>query len=243
MPSPVGCIGAIVRQGRLVRVGGFDSSPTPRENEALSSAGCSRGAARRAELARDAEDGSIAMTRLQNSKKALLSGPPTQSATAHSNREDTTRGINLSLARDILGRVHRHLDPAGGCMTFVPHPARGDRKAVLVGIVFEHRFAFYYWIKCKQELRWDRHVRQRIPDRDFVPPDLVTMDWHDDIGGECDMIEAEIRRLNQSNEAEVGLFSWAGLRSINDGHVFPAERPSTLPRMLAYLNQAYLSRK
>jgi hypothetical protein len=48
------------------------------------------------------------------------------------------------------------------------------------------------------------------------------MDWHDDVGGECDFLEGELKRLNQKDESEVALFCWAGLRSLNDGHIGPA---------------------
>ena len=75
-----------------------------------------------------------------------------------------------------------------------------------VSIVMEHRFAFFYWIKCKQELMYDRNTRTRINDDLFTPPDLITMDWHDDCGGECDYSEGELKRLNQQDEQEVALF-------------------------------------
>ncbi len=64
--------------------------------------------------------------------------------------------------------------------------------------------------------------KQQVPDPSFRPPDLVTWDWHDDVGGECDFIVSELELLDQSNESEVGFFCWAGLRSINDGHIAPA---------------------
>lgn len=179
------------------------------------------------------------MTRTRQNKKAPETG---RNATPFdkepSARKDITRGVNLSLARDVLRRVHRHLDPPGGCQTFVEHPAPcRQKRAVSVGVVLEHRFSFYYWIKCKQDLRYDRCARQWIPDREFVPPDLVTMDWHDDVGGDCDIIEDELRRLDQSNESEVGLFCWAGLRSLNDGHVFPAVWLNAIGDVYAIIKQ------
>jgi hypothetical protein len=48
------------------------------------------------------------------------------------------------------------------------------------------------------------------------------MDWHDDCGAECDYNEGELKRLNQQDEPEVALFCWAGLRTLNDGHIAPA---------------------
>ena len=88
--------------------------------------------------------------------------------------------------------------------------------------MIEHRIAFYYWIKCKQRLMYDSRTRTRWADGEFRPPDLITWDWHDDCGGECDHIESELKRLDQSNEQEVAFFCWAGLRPINDGHIAPA---------------------
>lgn len=132
--------------------------------------------------------------------------------------------MNLSLARDILKRIQGVLDPPGCCSDLVEHPApwMAKRMAIEVGVVIEHRFAFYYWLQTKKKLQYDRHFRAWIEEQDFRPPDLLTMDWHDDVGGECDFIESELRRLNQRDENEVGFFCWAGLRSLDDGHIAPA---------------------
>ena len=58
----------------------------------------------------------------------------------------------------------------------------------------EHRFAFSAWIKNKTQSQ----QKDKIKDEDFVPPDLLTFDWHDDIGGKCDFIERDLIRLNQN---------------------------------------------
>jgi hypothetical protein len=93
---------------------------------------------------------------------------------------------------------------------------------VPVGFAIDHRFAFFYWLQLKKTLRYDRHTQTQWRDDEFVPPDLVTWDWHDDCGGECDFIKDELERLDQGCPEEVALFCWAGLRTINDGHIAPA---------------------
>ncbi len=135
--------------------------------------------------------------------------------------------MNLSLAHDVLKRNRSRgvLTPPGCCLVLAEHPAprERDRRCVPVGVVLEHRYAFWLWLRVKKEmLSYDRVSGQRTADRDFRPPDLLTMDRHDDIGGSCDFIEDELRRLNQQDENEVGFFCWAGLRPLNDGHVAPA---------------------
>jgi hypothetical protein len=149
---------------------------------------------------------------------------------------DLSRGINLSLARDVLRRVEKCLDPPGGCSTGLPHPTR-QREGVPVGMVIEHRFAFYYWLTHKEEKRYDARAKRWVADHEFVAPDLVTLDWHNDIGGDCDVIESELLRLDQRNQAEIGFFCWAGLRLINDGHIYPAMWLNAIGDVYAIIKQ------
>jgi hypothetical protein len=113
-----------------------------------------------------------------------------------------------------------HVDPPGCVSDFIEHPNPQHRQheAVEVGFVMEHRFAFYYWIKCKTKLQRNRE----IDDEQFMPPDLVTWDWHDDCGGDSDVVEEKLATLNQADEQEVALYCWAGLCQLNDGHILPA---------------------
>ncbi|HEY4262489.1 MAG TPA: hypothetical protein VGM98_20170 [Schlesneria sp.] len=126
--------------------------------------------------------------------------------------------MNIKFATTLLKRIG-HIDPPGCLSDFLEHPDPQYRntRSVEVGFVLEHRFAFYYWIKCKQELQ-RRRTNPNVSDEQFTPPDLVTWDWHDDVGGECDFIEKELIQLNQADQQEVAFFCWAGLRQINDGH-------------------------
>jgi hypothetical protein len=127
--------------------------------------------------------------------------------------------MNISLITDIL-KSHNQcvLDAPGVCNTFVEHPYLGERSCVPVDIVIEHRYAFSAWIRNKTRSQ----SGEKNKDEGFNPPDLLTFDWHNDIGGKCDFNERDLMRLNQKDENEIGLYCWAGLRSLNDGHIAPA---------------------
>lgn len=117
------------------------------------------------------------------------------------------------------------LKPPPGCeSTFVDHPNPHFRntRSVEVGFVMEHRFAFCYWLKWKRQLLRSRHAGQLMNDDAFAPPDLVTWDWHDDSGCPQDVIETQMLSLDQDNDQEIALYAWAGLRPMNDGHIYPA---------------------
>ena len=131
--------------------------------------------------------------------------------------------MNFNFAKGLLKNADQ-IDPPGCVSTIVehPNPLQCGKHPVEVGFVMEHRFAFFYWIKCKQELQRGRPSSLVSDDKQFTPPDLVTWDWHDDVGSESDYDEKELVKLNQSDESEVALFCWAGLSPINDGHIAPA---------------------
>lgn len=118
--------------------------------------------------------------------------------------------MNNELVVTLMNRLGS-IDPPGCLSEFVEHPFPPYRKShcVEVGFVLEHRFAFYYWIKCKQKLQLDRRTNERTDDEAFMPPDLVTWDWQDDVGAECDYIESELLALNQADEEEVALLGRA----------------------------------
>src|SRR5690606_11399045 len=77
-----------------------------------------------------------------------------------------------------------------------------------IAIVHQHRFALFHWLQW-----WHSGA---------VGTGLVTIDWHDDVGGDCDFDPKILKELNLGNLSELALFCWAGLRSLNDGHIAPA---------------------
>ena len=131
--------------------------------------------------------------------------------------------MNLDFAAHFLKYAHSS-EPAGSCSTLVGHPdpALRNRRAIPIGIVMEHRFAFAHWVNCKQSLLEKARRNIEVSDEEFSPPDLVSFDWHDDFGCDSDFIESDLETLNQNDKVEVALFCWAALRSLNDGHIRPA---------------------
>lgn len=111
-----------------------------------------------------------------------------------------------------------NIPPPGCTSTFVPHPYLGDRGSLEAAFMFEHRFAFTYWLKWMEE---DRR-KIGLDHGAYKPPDLITFDWHDDTGGECDFLPEHLGLLDTRNKREVSMYAWAGLRQINDGHISPA---------------------
>ena len=91
----------------------------------------------------------------------------------------------------------------------------------------QHRFAFYYWLK------WHTQARRS----GTSTPNLLTIDWHDDVGGDCDFIPEELKELDPRDENELSLFCWARLRSLNDGHVAPAQYLDAIGDVYVILKQ------
>jgi len=108
-----------------------------------------------------------------------------------------------------LKNLDQKLNPPGCETVFVPSRV-GEQSCCKVGIVHEHRFAFYYWALYS-------HDQGKKP-----PPVLITLDSHDDIGVQSEVIPGDLDNLNFGNQTELALFAWLRLRSLNDGHILPA---------------------
>jgi hypothetical protein len=142
--------------------------------------------------------------------------------------------MDEKLFRQLLDRTHI---PVPGDSSFVS--SLGERSGAMeVAVVHHHRLAFYYW------LRWTTQDWSCSLPSGHLAPDLVTVDWHDDVGGECDCVFDELpllvgrlevdnvddpvsledaARRRQVSENNVAAYSFLGLRSLNDGHIFPAQ--------------------
>lgn len=100
--------------------------------------------------------------------------------------------------------------------TFEDHPFNSYNSEMLgVSLLYEHRFAFYYWMK------WTNLEGGN------TPPVLISLDWHQDLvwpsEQECD----ELTTLNQNDCREIGIFTAYKLNPLNDSQILSA----------AYLNQ------
>lgn len=102
-----------------------------------------------------------------------------------------------------------YMRPPGTYYDIVAHPTDAE-QAIEVAIVQDHRFAFYYWLKWKQqnELR--------------TPPALVSLDWHQDLAAP-DELECEwLKELDTNDYKAVSFFCWDKLHCLNDGHILAA---------------------
>ena len=115
---------------------------------------------------------------------------------------DTTR------IAEWLTNTQRWLDPPGCETAFAPLPTQ-ERGCCTVGIVYEHRFAFFFWGLYSL-------------DKDRPHPVLISIDSHDDTGVPSELIPDDLDNLDIRNRIELGLFAWLRLRSLNDGHILPA---------------------
>jgi len=126
------------------------------------------------------------------------------------------RKAGIKQVRKWLSEVRGWLEPPGCETIHMESPVHPRKMCCTVGIVHEHRFAFFYWALFAH----DRYSRKS--GYDFDPPVLVTVDYHDDIGGDCDFIADDLKSLDLTDRSELGLFCWCRLRRLNDGHVAPA---------------------
>jgi hypothetical protein len=140
--------------------------------------------------------------------------------------------MNTELMASILSELSHPLDPPGSTNGFIDHPTDSN-KSLEIGVVLQHRFAFYYWLK------W--HTEAQLTGG--PTPNLLTIDWHDDVGGDCDFIPKELEQLNPRDRNELSLFCWARLRSLNDGHIAPAQYLNAIGDVFVILKQRADERK
>lgn len=136
--------------------------------------------------------------------------------------------MNKALIVKLLDRMNHPLDPPGSFGGHIAHP-RDRKRSVEIGVVIQHRFAFGYWAKWSSEM--------------LSPPNLLTIDWHDDVGGDCDFLPDELKALDIRDENELNLFCWGGLRSVNDGHIAPARYLNLIGDTYVILKQKKRERK
>jgi len=116
--------------------------------------------------------------------------------------------LNADLISKWIEDVNGWIDPPGCESSFVSRPVHPG-GCYTVGIVHEHRFAFYFW-------------GLHAIDENSPHAVLISVDAHDDVGVPDEVIPDDLNNLNISNRTELGLFSWLRLRSLNDGHILPA---------------------
>ena len=117
-----------------------------------------------------------------------------------------------------------YIVPPGSDKQILSHPAI-ENGMVELAIFQEHRYAFFYWLK------WTRDQRKN------QPPCLVSLDWHQDLCFPCDTEKEWLSRLDQSDDGEVAIFSWAKLAGNNDGHILSAAYINLIGNIYVYCRQ------
>lgn len=95
------------------------------------------------------------------------------------------------------------------------HP-NGTDNTIEIGLVKDHRFAFYFWFK------WWKKTTRKLKENVEKAPSLVTIDWHRDLCAPCESEKTDLTNLNLTSYKEVALFSWNKLNQLNDGHILSA---------------------
>lgn len=98
-------------------------------------------------------------------------------------------------------------DPPNVTKQLLRHPS-GKNDSIELIVFNDHRYAFYYWVKWTQKLK--------------TIPDLITFDWHQDLGYPSEMKQKELKKIDLNNLSEVSFFSWARLNPNNDTHILAA---------------------
>nr|DAZ61847.1 MAG TPA: UPF0489 domain protein [Caudoviricetes sp.] len=98
--------------------------------------------------------------------------------------------------------------PPGTTYTYLPHPYYVHKESLPLAIFNDHRVAFFYWALWKRDNQ--------------VLPDLVTLDWHQDLVYPGEAEKKELEQLDLNDSFEVSFFSWARLSSLNDSHIVSA---------------------
>jgi len=106
-------------------------------------------------------------------------------------------------------RNPHYIVPPGSDKQILAHPVI-ENGVVELAIFQEHRYAFFYWLK------WTRKQNETHP------PCLVSLDWHQDLCFPCDTEKEWLSQLDQSDDGEIAVFSWAKLAGNNDGHILSA---------------------
>lgn len=104
--------------------------------------------------------------------------------------------------------------PPGCQIQLLDHPKYSHRGLEL-SVFNEHRYAFYFW---------NRWTQRYVYERDCInyPPNLITLDWHQDLRYPNADEKKALRNLDLTKSQDVALYSWANLGGYNDKQIMAA---------------------
>ncbi|MBP9096996.1 MAG: UPF0489 family protein [Ignavibacteria bacterium] len=115
----------------------------------------------------------------------------------------------LDLTKGHYEYRNQSTEPPGTYYNIAGDPLGSNEISLEVAVLNEHRFAFYYWIKWTNKLKKSKGF--------ICPPNLVSIDWHLDLGDPEDT--DLLRDVDQNNLQQVSFFSWGLLNPLNDTHI------------------------
>lgn len=101
----------------------------------------------------------------------------------------------------------KYIKPPGTLVDSLPHPYFGEHQSVEIAVFNDHRYAFFFWNKWKNEKQ---------------PPCLISLDWHQDLVFPDDYEKKLLDKLDLNKNKDVALFSWLDIRNLNDTHILAA---------------------
>jgi hypothetical protein len=91
--------------------------------------------------------------------------------------------MDESLLNKLLHRAHL---PIPGDSSFLS--SMEANRSIETVVIHHHRLAFYYWVRWTTS-NWTTSLPNGLA------PDLVTVDWHDDVGCDADCTRHDTRRI------------------------------------------------
>ncbi len=107
-----------------------------------------------------------------------------------------------------------YVTPPGTAVEILAHPYYGNSRSIELAAFAEHRYAFFFWAKWTGKLLKENRIAS--------PPDLVSLDWHQDLAWPTKGEKGWLRSLDVSNNRDLSLYAWANLSPINDTHIMAA---------------------
>lgn len=135
--------------------------------------------------------------------------------------------MNEQTLKQWLAEVRGRLYLPGIDADFVESPKLKNTMACTIGVVHNHRFAFYFWSEFNKEFSGKKFSSTQNT------PLFVSIDFHDDSGTESDFDKKEIEEVDVSDDITLSLYCWLRLHPLNDGHILPA-------LYLNYFSDAYI---
>lgn len=115
--------------------------------------------------------------------------------------------------KDLKDKIKYYFNKPPGTYLDVSHNPYDIYQLLEIAILNEHRHAFYFWN------HWINILKYRQND---LRPNLITIDWHNDLTTPNKEEKKELKNLDLNNNNSVNFFTNYKLHPQNDGHICAA---------------------